>query len=85
MKGDVVISWGKRCSKEKEWWVWGIKMEVDVGWWEWGGHLYNRVMMSKMEMPFQKKENDKHKEEDDDVPEEINEEIHKDILKWIVV
>jgi hypothetical protein len=29
--------------------------------------------MNKMEMPLQRKENDKHKAEDDDVPEEINE------------
>jgi hypothetical protein len=36
-------------------------------------NTYNRVMMSKMEMPLQRKENDKHKAEDDDVPEEINE------------
>ena len=31
-------------------------------------------------MPLQRKENDKHKEEDDDVPEEINEEIPEDII-----
>jgi hypothetical protein len=40
----------------------------------------NRVAMSKMEMPLQRKENDTHKEEDDDVPEEINEEIPEDIF-----
>ena len=37
-------------------------------------------MMTKIEMPLQRKENDKHKEEDDDVPEEINEEIPEDII-----
>jgi hypothetical protein len=40
-------------------------------------NTYNRVMMSRMEMPLQRKENDTHKEEDDDVPKEINEEILK--------
>jgi hypothetical protein len=38
-------------------------------------------MMSEIEMPLQRKENDTHKgEDDDDVPEEINEEILEDIF-----
>ena len=74
MKGDVVISCCIRYNKEEEWWIWGTKRALtlnddDVE----EDNTYNRVMMSEIEMPLQRKENDKHKAEDDDVPEEINE------------
>ena len=66
-----------RNSKKKndEYEKWRGKLLLDNG-----DNTYNRVMMSKMKMPFQKKENDKHKEEDDNVPEKINEVITEDIV-----
>ena len=73
MKGETVISYGIQCSKEEKWWIWETKREVE-------DNTYNRVVMNKDGNALQRKEINKHKEEDDDVPEEMNEEIPEDIL-----
>ena len=83
MKGDTAIS-GGGGKKKKSYYEYEErrgKLSLDDDGDE--DEEYNRIVKSKMEMPLQRKEDDKHKEEEDEdeyVPEEINEEIPEDIL-----